>query len=93
LHDWHSTELSLDGSRILRDFATPAQHGPARLNRGEVTGFVLLFADAPDNVIYVSGDTVWFEGVAEVAKRFAIRTAILHLGAARVPAVGRFHSP
>jgi L-ascorbate metabolism protein UlaG (beta-lactamase superfamily) len=52
---------------------------------------VLFFADAPEQVIYFSGDTVWYEGVAEVAHRFPIRAAILNLGAARVPEVGLFH--
>jgi L-ascorbate metabolism protein UlaG (beta-lactamase superfamily) len=40
------------------------------------------------DAVYVSGDTVWYEGVAEVARRFAVRTAVLFLGAARVAAVG-----
>jgi L-ascorbate metabolism protein UlaG (beta-lactamase superfamily) len=42
-------------------------------------------------VIYVSSDTVRYENVAEVARRFNIRTACLHLGAARVLEVGPFH--
>jgi L-ascorbate metabolism protein UlaG (beta-lactamase superfamily) len=39
--------------------------------------------------VYFSGDTVRFDGVAEVLKRFPVCAAILNLGAARVPAVGR----
>jgi L-ascorbate metabolism protein UlaG (beta-lactamase superfamily) len=91
LKDWQSTDVAIESGGTLRIVATPARHGPEGLNRGEVIGFVLFFADAPHDAIYVSGDTVWYEGVAEVAKRYAIRTAILHLGAARVPAVGPFH--
>ncbi len=34
---------------------------------------------------------MWYDGVAEVARRFPVRAAILHLGAARVPEVGDFH--
>jgi L-ascorbate metabolism protein UlaG (beta-lactamase superfamily) len=49
---------------------------------------VLAFADAPALGVYVAGDTVWYEGVAEVAARFSIAVAVLNLGAARVPAVG-----
>ncbi len=90
LKEWEAEDIQIE-NRILRIVATPARHGPAGLNRGQVVGFVLFFADAPENSVYVSGDTVWYEGVAEVAKRFPIRTAILHLGAARVPAVGPFH--
>lgn len=91
LKDWEITDVTSESGRTLRVVATPARHGPAGLNRGPVIGFVLFFADQSDNAIYVSGDTVWYEGVAEVAKRFPIRTALLHLGAARVPAVGPFH--
>ena len=49
------------------------------------------FSDAPWGTIYVSGDTVWYPGLAEVARRFSVQVAILHLGAARVPEVGPFH--
>lgn len=54
---------------------------PAR-RRG--TGFVLAFADSPKQAIYISGDTVWYEGVADVARGFAVETAFLCMGAARV---------
>jgi L-ascorbate metabolism protein UlaG (beta-lactamase superfamily) len=46
--------------------------------------------NAPGPTIYFSGDTVWFDGVAEVARRFPVRTAVLFMGAARVAAVGPF---
>jgi len=39
----------------------------------------------------VSGDTLWFDGVADVARQCPVRTAVLVLGAARLPAVGTFH--
>jgi L-ascorbate metabolism protein UlaG (beta-lactamase superfamily) len=41
--------------------------------------------------IYVSGDTVWYEGVAEVARRADVRVAFLFMGAARVREVGPAH--
>jgi L-ascorbate metabolism protein UlaG (beta-lactamase superfamily) len=53
-----------------------------------VTGFVLSVPDHPEHCVYISGDTVWYEGVAEVARRFPIRVACLFMGAARVPEVG-----
>ncbi len=48
--------------------ATPARHGPVGNEpiAGDVAGF-LLGVDAPGDAAYVSGDTVWYEGVAEVA--------------------------
>jgi L-ascorbate metabolism protein UlaG (beta-lactamase superfamily) len=48
----------------------------------------MAFTDALDRGVYVSGDTVWYEGVAEVAQRFKVRVAVLFMGAARLPAVG-----
>ena len=57
------------------------------MDRGPVTGFLLSRSQDPENVLYISGDTVWYEGVAEVAKRFHVTAAILFMGAARVPEV------
>jgi L-ascorbate metabolism protein UlaG (beta-lactamase superfamily) len=90
LKPWQSVDLPSQG-RVLRIVATPARHGPQGHDRGPVIGFALFFADAPQQVVYFSGDTVWYEGVAEVAHRFPIRAAILNLGAALVPEVGAFH--
>jgi L-ascorbate metabolism protein UlaG (beta-lactamase superfamily) len=85
LDPWETAEVP-GPAGPLRVTATPARHGPAQLDRGPVIGFVLEApAAAP---IYVSGDTVWFEGMAEVARRFAVGTAILFMGAAKVAAVG-----
>ena len=88
---WQATELTLPDGRRLRVTATPAQHGPAHAERGPVVGFVLEHPDEPRAAIYLSGDTVWFEGVAEIGRRFDVRTAVLFMGAARVAAVGPWH--
>jgi len=53
-----------------------------------VIGFVLTEAQPRGRMIYISGDTVWYEGVAEVGHRFPIDVAVLFLGAARVVEVG-----
>jgi L-ascorbate metabolism protein UlaG (beta-lactamase superfamily) len=90
LRDWQSIELPI-GNGSLRVIATPARYGPPGLNRGAVTGFVVLNPESTNRAVYVSGDTVWYEGVDEVSKRFDLGLAILHLGAARVPEVGPFH--
>jgi L-ascorbate metabolism protein UlaG (beta-lactamase superfamily) len=67
LAPWQATELSKNGVR-LRVTAAPARHGPAWIEplSGDVIGFVVE-ADAT-GAIYVTGDTVWYEGVAEVAR-------------------------
>lgn len=91
LHDWESAEIGTPGGRVLRVAATPGRHGPEGLHRGPVIGFAVFFEDDPSHTIYISGDTVWYPGVNEVARRCGVRAAILHLGAARVPEVGNFH--
>jgi len=91
LKAWESAEVQTPAGSTLKVVATPARHGPANMDRGPVNGFVFFFTDAPERAIYFSGDTVWFDGVAEVAQRFPIRLAVLNLGAARVAEVGPFH--
>ncbi len=91
LANWQRIDLPTKDGRILYVTGTPARHGPPDGDRGPVTGFVLAFQDAPQDAIYISGDTVWYEGVAEVSRRFSIRTAVLFLGAARVQQVGPAH--
>lgn len=91
LGPWQSTELATPRRRVVRVTGTPARHGPAEADRGPVTGFVLISEDHPEHGIYLSGDTVWYEGVAEVARRFPIRVALLFMGAARLPEVGPQH--
>ncbi|HYG36578.1 MAG TPA: MBL fold metallo-hydrolase [Clostridia bacterium] len=84
-------DLPAPEGRLLRVTATPARHGPANGDRGPVIGFVVAYTDQPEQVVYVSGDTVWYEGVAEVSRRFPIKLAFLFLGAARVATVSPAH--
>ncbi len=78
-----------DGRRLFVT-ATPARHGPPGIEpiTGEVIGF-LLGIEAPGDAVYVSGDTVWYEGVAAIARRFSPRLLILNVGSAQ--ARGAFH--
>ena len=89
LAPWQSSQLRLADGRALRVTATPARHGPVGIEpvSGDVIGFVLAADEG--RAIYVSGDTVWYEGVAEVARRFDVGIAILFTGAARPR--GAFH--
>ncbi len=70
--------------------ATPARHGPPGIEpiSGDVVGFALGI-DAPGDAVYISGDTVWYDGVAEVARRFEPRLVIVFAGGARPR--GPFH--
>lgn len=91
LAPWETVELPTPDGGTLHVTATPARHGPAHADRGPVVGFVLTRPDAPGEAVYLSGDTVWYDGVAEVGRRFPVRTAVLFMGAARVAAVGPWH--
>jgi L-ascorbate metabolism protein UlaG (beta-lactamase superfamily) len=93
---WESTELTGPHGTRAHVTGTPARHGPAGIEpvSGDVTGFVIQLASEDGSdfpAIYISGDTVWYEGVAEVARRFPVAVGILHLGAARVAARGDFN--
>jgi L-ascorbate metabolism protein UlaG (beta-lactamase superfamily) len=87
MNPWDVRELTAPDGRTLRVTATPARHGPKDGDRGPVIGFVLTAPGEP-GAIYVTGDTVWYEGVEEVATRFDVRVAILFAGAAKVRAAG-----
>jgi len=97
LATWDSTELTAPDGTRARIVATPARHGPPGIEpiSGDVTGFLVRLGSTDGrelSPIYISGDTVWYEGVAEVARRFPnVGVAILHLGAARVAARGDFN--
>lgn len=88
LAPWASTALSKNG-RSLTITATPARHGPAGIEplAGDVIGFVL--APQEGRPIYISGDTVWYDGVAEVAQRFKAGLVVPFAGAAQTR--GPFH--
>jgi L-ascorbate metabolism protein UlaG (beta-lactamase superfamily) len=87
LANWQSLKISVSSGGEFTITGTPCRHGPAEMDRGPVAGFVLSWSQAPGQTLCISGDTVWYEGVAEVANRFAIKTAVLFMGAARVPEV------
>ena len=66
-HDWA-------GLRITR---TPARHGSGPIAEllAPLSGFVL-------DDLYVAGDTVWYEGVAETIERHRPRVAVVNAGGA-----------
>jgi L-ascorbate metabolism protein UlaG (beta-lactamase superfamily) len=87
---WGSTELK-KGDQTLTITATPARHGPAGIEplSGDVIGFVVESNKAGIRPVYVSGDTTWFDGVAEVARRFKAGVVLPFAGAAQTR--GPFH--
>jgi L-ascorbate metabolism protein UlaG (beta-lactamase superfamily) len=89
LAPWDVTVLTGTGGRALTVTATPARHGPAGIEpmSGDVIGFALSRTDSAP--IYISGDTVFYDGVAEVARRFRAGVVLPFAGAAQTR--GPFH--
>jgi L-ascorbate metabolism protein UlaG (beta-lactamase superfamily) len=87
---WQTAELAR-GADSLTITATPARHGPAGIEplSGDVIGFVVTPKQGGGRPLYVSGDTVWFDGVAEVARRFRPGVVMPFAGAAQTR--GPFH--
>ncbi|WP_246797057.1 MBL fold metallo-hydrolase [Burkholderia perseverans] len=90
LAPFETRTLDTRGGRRLLVTATPARHGPVGIEpySGDVVGFALGI-EQPGDLLYVTGDTVWYHGTAEVAARFAPRVVVLYTGAAEPR--GRFH--
>lgn len=88
---WQHVDIPAANGALLRITGTPARHGPADGDRGPVTGFVLSLGDGSEGDVYVSGDTVWYDELLEVKKKFSVNVAILNMGAARVKEVGPAH--
>jgi L-ascorbate metabolism protein UlaG (beta-lactamase superfamily) len=82
-------ELSKPDGSTLTVIATAARHGPAGIEplAGDVIGFVL--SPPVGRPIYITGDTVWYEGVSDVARRFDAGLVLAFAGAAKTR--GPFH--
>jgi L-ascorbate metabolism protein UlaG (beta-lactamase superfamily) len=90
LDPWEATTLERTGRPSITITATPCRHGPplSRPIVGPVVGFALEWEGQRHGVLWISGDTVLFDGVKEVANRFEVDIAILHLGEVQFPITG-----
>ncbi|CAL9652675.1 MBL fold metallo-hydrolase [Streptomyces sp. Tu 3180] len=91
LRTWHGLAVERGGHRVTVT-ALPGRHAGNRLLRGllpPVMGSMLEFGPAGGPVrlrLYVSGDTLVYDGIEEIARRFpAADLAVLHLGGTRLP--------
>jgi L-ascorbate metabolism protein UlaG (beta-lactamase superfamily) len=55
---------------------------------GDVIGFALGWEGQEHGVLWISGDTVLYDGVRSVAERVDVGTAIVHLGSVHFPITG-----
>jgi L-ascorbate metabolism protein UlaG (beta-lactamase superfamily) len=85
LEPWATTTLTKPGRDMLHITATPARHGTAGIEplSGEVTGFLIAAANWKIRPLYVTGDTDWYDEIAEVARRFGASLVLPFAGAAR----------
>jgi len=85
LDPWDCRLLTAPDGSAITITATPARHGPAGIEpiAGDVTGFIISMKGKSNHEIYITGDTVYYEGIAAVAKKFKPEFIFLFAGAAR----------
>jgi L-ascorbate metabolism protein UlaG (beta-lactamase superfamily) len=90
LEPWATTRLEAPERPAIEITATPCRHGPPLSHpvAGDVIGFALSWEGQQDGVLWISGDTVLYDGVRRVADRVQVDTALLHLGGVRFPVTG-----
>ena len=93
LADWQTTTLEAPGKVPIEITATPCRHGPPGFGPivGQVIGFALRWEGQAHGALWISGDTVLYDGVRAVADRLRVDTAVLHLGGVRFPVTGPLH--
>ena len=90
LEPWGATRLEAPGRLPIEVTATPCRHGPPLSHplAGDVIGFALRWDGQEHGVLWISGDTVLYDGVRQVANRLQVDTALLHLGGVQFPVTG-----
>ena len=89
IDEWQTVRMVTDKVPGFRITGTPCQHAPDKEGvkvSGHVLGFMLEWDGQEKGALYISGDTVYFEGVEEIAARYRVDTAILNVGRAGFPA-------
>jgi L-ascorbate metabolism protein UlaG (beta-lactamase superfamily) len=85
LQPWDSHVIITPTGAELEITATPARHGPAGSENitGEVIGFLVGVKGETHPVLYFTGDTVFYDGIQEVAEKASPDFIFIFAGAAR----------
>lgn len=83
LSNWQSVEILSSNGQKIKITATPCRHGPPNVEKvaGDVIGFILESDDEP--TVYITGDTVYYRGVSDVADRYNVDLMLAFAGAAK----------
>jgi L-ascorbate metabolism protein UlaG (beta-lactamase superfamily) len=90
LAPWDTYRLEAADRPAIDVTATPCRHGPplSRPIVGDVVGFALRWDGQQHGVLWISGDTVLYDGVRHLADRLDVGTAVLHLGSVQFGLTG-----
>ncbi len=85
LQTWESQSVTAPNGDQITITSTPARHGPAGIEKisGDVTGFILTVQGEKNFEIYITGDTVYYEGVAAVSEKFNPAYVFIFAGGAQ----------
>ena len=85
LAPWESTLIQTSAGDEIVITATPARHGPSGIEKitGDVNGFLIQVNGDDGFEIYLTGDTVFYEGIKEVSNIYKPRYVFIYAGAAR----------
>lgn len=85
-----TTEVTSDGRSSLWITATPCRHGPplSRSIVGDVIGFAIRREPGTHVALWISGDSVLYRGIRDVARTLDVDVAILNAGGVRFGITG-----
>lgn len=83
LSTWQSDNIIMGNHTEITITATPARHGPAGTKHiaGTVTGFLITVKGDTEYQLYITGDTVFYEEIQEVAQTSRPRYVFAFAGA------------
>ncbi|HEV3234694.1 MAG TPA: MBL fold metallo-hydrolase [Candidatus Dormibacteraeota bacterium] len=90
LRNWETARVVSPDGQSVTVTAMPARHGNmgVAVLSGPAIGFLLEWPGQAHGGLYITGDTVYFGGLAEIGQRFKVSAGIFHFGSVRFPISG-----